>query len=194
MKTYSLFIPFKWFLVVAMCLFMNANLALAETIHTVDCVDGSPEFGQCLTGVSGLVVSGTSYNVYFTEESFLNLFGDPSSVTFSPPTFWQDEATAGEAFFAIQDIATTNQLGYRMDNSTTIWGEVTVPYDVTWPDPNPFDETYILSWYSVGPDLISYFDTVRPTAVFSVVPVPPAVWLFGSGLIGLIGVARRKKA
>ena len=29
---------------------------------------------------------------------------------------------------------------------------------------------------------------------FSVVPVPAAMWLFGSGLIGLIGVARRKKA
>jgi hypothetical protein len=28
----------------------------------------------------------------------------------------------------------------------------------------------------------------------SEVPVPAAVWLFGSGLIGLIGVARRKKA
>ena len=28
----------------------------------------------------------------------------------------------------------------------------------------------------------------------STVPVPAAVWLFGSGLIGLIGVARRKKA
>jgi len=27
----------------------------------------------------------------------------------------------------------------------------------------------------------------------SVVPVPAAVWLFGSGLVGLIGVARRKK-
>lgn len=26
------------------------------------------------------------------------------------------------------------------------------------------------------------------------VPVPAAVWLFGSGLIGLIGLARRKKA
>ena len=35
-----------------------------------------------------------------------------------------------------------------------------------------------------GYDLISY----------SFVPVPAAVWLFGSGLIGLIGVARRKKA
>ena len=28
----------------------------------------------------------------------------------------------------------------------------------------------------------------------SVVPVPAAVWLFGSGLLGLIGIARRKKA
>ncbi len=27
----------------------------------------------------------------------------------------------------------------------------------------------------------------------SIVPVPPAVWLFGSGLIGLIGIARRKQ-
>lgn len=29
--------------------------------------------------------------------------------------------------------------------------------------------------------------------VESVVPIPSAVWLFGSGLLGLIGVARRKK-
>ena len=40
----------------------------------------------------------------------------------------------------------------------------------------------------------------RPTtanlnvALVEPVPVPAAVWLFGSGLIGLIGVARRKKA
>jgi len=26
------------------------------------------------------------------------------------------------------------------------------------------------------------------------VPVPAAVWLFGSGFLGLVGVARRKKA
>jgi hypothetical protein len=28
----------------------------------------------------------------------------------------------------------------------------------------------------------------------ALVPIPPAVWLFGSGLLGLVGVARRKKA
>lgn len=32
------------------------------------------------------------------------------------------------------------------------------------------------------------------TVSVSAVPVPAAVWLFGSGLIGLIGFARRKKA
>lgn len=31
-------------------------------------------------------------------------------------------------------------------------------------------------------------------AAASPVPVPPAIWLFGSGLIGLIGIARRKKS
>ena len=29
---------------------------------------------------------------------------------------------------------------------------------------------------------------------YSAVPIPAAVWLFGSGLIGLVGIARRKKA
>jgi hypothetical protein len=28
----------------------------------------------------------------------------------------------------------------------------------------------------------------------AVVPVPAAIWLFGFGLLGLIGIARRKKA
>jgi hypothetical protein len=38
----------------------------------------------------------------------------------------------------------------------------------------------------------AYFDNVSVTV--EAVPVPAAVWLFGSGLIGLIGIARRKKA
>jgi len=31
-----------------------------------------------------------------------------------------------------------------------------------------------------------------PVPAASAVPVPAAVWLFGSGLLGLIGIARRK--
>ena len=36
---------------------------------------------------------------------------------------------------------------------------------------------------------IGFADPVALAAV----PVPAAVWLFGSGLLGLIGIARRKK-
>ncbi len=41
-------------------------------------------------------------------------------------------------------------------------------------------------------DAIGTTDITRLTVV-SAVPVPAAVWLFGSGLICLIGIAKRKK-
>lgn len=37
-------------------------------------------------------------------------------------------------------------------------------------------------------------NNVGPTAELTAVPVPPAVWLFGSGLLGLVGISRQKKA
>ena len=37
------------------------------------------------------------------------------------------------------------------------------------------------------------YDDMLVRAEFSAVPVPAAVWLFGSGLLGLIGIARRRK-
>ncbi len=48
-----------------------------------------------------------------------------------------------------------------------------------------------LSWRANSPG-----DWTRMITAFSpaaVVPVPAAVWLFGSGLLGLIGIAKRKK-
>ena len=42
-------------------------------------------------------------------------------------------------------------------------------------------------WQSTG-------STGEDSAWVGAVPVPAAVWLFGSGLLGLVGVARRKKA
>ena len=46
------------------------------------------------------------------------------------------------------------------------------------------------------PGLNPNFDitAIHINAVTSEIPVPAAVWLFGSGLIGLIGVAKRKRA
>lgn len=46
---------------------------------------------------------------------------------------------------------------------------------------------------NTGP-FIGYNNTFSGTlTVTSVVPIPPAVWLFGSGLVGLLGLSRRRK-
>jgi hypothetical protein len=39
-----------------------------------------------------------------------------------------------------------------------------------------------------------WIDNLEVLADVNAVPVPAAVWLFGSGLVGLIGIARRKKS
>jgi hypothetical protein len=40
------------------------------------------------------------------------------------------------------------------------------------------------------PNLDSSIDNITLTTI----PIPPALWLFGSGLLGLVGISRRKKA
>ena len=61
---------------------------------------------------------------------------------------------------------------------------------------------YDLAYSATAGDFDSYFTNIISNAEFtgvwdttvtiSSVPVPAAVWLFGSGLLGLIGFARRK--
>jgi hypothetical protein len=84
---------------------------------------------------------------------------------------------------------------------------------ITASSPGPFSNVLSNAWYwasnrsGVGAKDLFIFtsgtnggDTAGSWAAWAVhdgnvstVPVPAAVWLFGSGLLGLIGVARRKK-
>jgi len=50
----------------------------------------------------------------------------------------------------------------------------------------------VFQGYSANFDITSI--TTGSISPISTVPVPAAAWLFGSGLIGLVGLARRKKA
>jgi hypothetical protein len=59
-----------------------------------------------------------------------------------------------------------------------ITGLPTVPADSVANDPMAFQ----------------FASVVDNPGTWTVVPIPPAVWLFGSGLLGLIGIARKKKA
>ena len=50
-----------------------------------------------------------------------------------------------------------------------------------------FDRVVLVITPNDGPEL---FDNVQ----FNTIPIPSALWLFSSGLLGLIGISRRKKA
>ena len=77
------------------------------------------------------------------------------------------------------------------DSSGSVFSDTSLPLNLSL---NDFDiRTLILR--SGQPNDIKYQIDGEITALsVSAVPIPAAVWLFGSGIIGLIGVARRKKA
>jgi hypothetical protein len=64
----------------------------------------------------------------------------------------------------------------------------------------PLAATSASQGFTAGPftDVVAYFDIGSGNSMYvtsvSAVPVPAAVWLFGSGLLGLMGMARRKAA
>ena len=53
-----------------------------------------------------------------------------------------------------------------------------------------------INWTSliVGGPFDGQTGTYNVSGTYSVVPVPAAAWLFGSGLLGLVGVARRRRS
>ena len=57
-------------------------------------------------------------------------------------------------------------------------------------------ESFTLDYLAVVPsgDFTDVAYQLHLEGVVGAVPVPAAVWLFGSGLLGLVGVARRRKA
>lgn len=114
------------------------------------------------------------------------IFGTPGIVDIAAGTWTNADVTSfNGTTLANFEIAT---LTFLATNPTA--NPLVSPTDVTI---GLFDNGSDRKWadsaglIDVNPTFIGGSVTVNP------VPVPAAVWLFGSGLIGLIGVARRKK-
>lgn len=99
------------------------------------------------------------------------------------------------------------------------WDPLAIQPDTTLPDEGFYDALALVSGIAVGGSLGGFtvrfdyllsgtpgsqaFDIIDPytfatldngQTVLAAVPVPAAIWLFGSGLLGLIGIARSEKA
>lgn len=122
-----------------------------------------------------------------SEPSFANTpsYGVPSDVLFTPnaalfstvPTLLSDYT--GSFFFGILFATSlTNAGGTVPVDSSAITGELVCGNAACSAIPAPIP----------GPGI-----RVITGGSVSAVPLPAAAWLFGSGLVGLIGVARRKR-
>ncbi len=131
-------------------------------------------------GGSGIVSAGStvaSHYIFFDPHGQTNQVG---TVTFDSAIFgvMTKTGTLADSDFLINTGVTylnPGQRGLEGGDDVTITGLNTI--EVDWRAGSPGDYIRVLTDFS-------------PAAV----PVSAAVWLFGSGLIGLIGIARRKKA
>jgi hypothetical protein len=138
----------------------------------------------------------TAPNAYTIDDLFFNFTGDSSLFSFDSSNSGSGALSAGPITadgFGEFD-STIGGFGLA-SGGTEVWqidlganGITMADFDVlsTIP-PGEFRKTAALKFVQ-GPGDDSAFGGV------STVPVPAAVWLFGSGLLGLVGIARRKKA
>ena len=169
----------------------------------------SPAKATVYSEIIGLDINGTSYDVTFhLGSSFYDLwdsnqngsFGDDGSLFDVGPTFWGDstgaEAAADSIIDFLADTHATDGIGGG-DGFLVPFGEIVgLDYTVdSWRDRNPsnsLDDGITISTNLKANTVRRVFEPFASFAV-SNVPVPAAVWLFGTALVGLIGFSRRRK-
>lgn len=178
-------------------------LAFTLSAHAtpVAVVDSS---GQ-LTGWNGLVVGGLDYNVTFIEGSFETIFGPTGANldfnSFSNPLDAVAAQALAQAYNSNPLYLNDPQLTFGIDETTQTGGFIWTPFQIT----NGVDFFYRATTTRGG---VSHINRVKPLTldttnepgvvfadwtIASPVPVPAAIYLMGTGLIGLMGVSRRKK-
>jgi hypothetical protein len=155
------------------------------------------------TGIDGLVVDGTTYNLTFSDASYNSVYAS------SAPTFLGNFSGAIDASIALA--AALNDL-----NVLTLTGLVNtveaawIPYIHTYPtDPTAVFSTLavcnpclLAGGWSNAMNLSDVYDDDLPSGdinvdyvVFSATPIPAALPLFATGLgaMGLLGWRRKRK-
>lgn len=143
--------------------------------------------GRDFTGGSGGSLGGGLEITW--DNAVINLQGDLAGLNI---TF------AGDQFFAPAPVLNPGSLSFSVTSFTGVtlsdFDIATLTFDTL--APGAFNMGVNVSALDVWTDSDGLVD-VTPTGVgasvtVSAVPVPAAVWLFGSGLVGLVGIARRR--
>ena len=141
------------------------------------------------TGIQDLLVGGILYDATFHPFTAYDDVWTGSDL----PTFWENQTLATEAAGAI--IASLGSAALTSTVSQAPSDGILVPYMESGNIFSVWDLNKDPGIDSIG--ILGFGSAVNAGGwayvTFSPVPLPGAVWLFGSGLLGLIGMARGTK-
>jgi hypothetical protein len=159
------------------------------------------------TAVAANVGDTISLNILmdFTDDATLgggtDIFYDASVLSFQSFDFSTTTLALDPTFSRVPDVLTNELEGMAFGSFAGLTGpgivgtltfQAIATGDITLSmaeTDNPLGGGSFTSATTFLPQVVSF-----GTADVAVVPVPAAVWLFGSGLLGLVGVARKHKA
>lgn len=179
-------------------LLLLTGTVFAATVNIETCPD-DPDFA-CITSIDNIEVMGIFYDLTVLKGSLDDLFVDPAAELF----YWGDPTWANAAVSSV--IITLNSLDPIPSADDTQFVEfftgniLHLPVEFSDSGNGNFN-SWCVQLSNVGPtgggNCVSWTPTVTAAfATFSLtssVPVPAAFWLFGSGLLGLLGMAKRKQ-
>ena len=181
---------------------MSSDETLASVLDATlsfDVTAGGADGGDDLLTIT-LDNQTASPDAYTIDELYFNFTGDSSFVGFDSSNTgsgaFSNTVTGADGFGTFDmnitgfGLATGSTEVWEIDLGTT--GFAMSDFDVLSTIPPGDNEAIAVLKFVQGPLDDSAFGAggVPPSEI----PVPAAVWLFGSGLLGLVGIARRRKS
>ncbi len=202
-------LPAKVFLLslVVVLAFLPLHAAQAALVVTapggVTMVDGSGD-GNVVPFAIEFAVGVNSLPFDFGHVDNMGVFQSILTVpSLTGPFGFGSTSVSGTTTFLagqVVDFALSNGTDvFSISDPLVDYADLTFDTPITGGVPDPYYNSLTINWNSanIGPGLPGLFTTATFLNAggnadgFAPVPIPPAALLFGSGLIGLIGIARR---
>ena len=178
----------------------TSNAGVAESTVTNNCAGGYLARGIWDESRGEYGVIGVGLYDVVTDQTYTDFHGDGTGTVqnWSNGLNWYRTVISGSWGFTTSGQTALNTADVNLQNGLNSYDTVgTIETDLAAGLTFHTNGGYIQAGYAYNPDGYTFTRlTDEDQRVFwavNEVPTPAAVWLFGSGLIGLIGIARRKK-